>query len=301
MSTTSHTMSTAPSELGQLGAEGMRDLLRRATGGAPIATYAEGDPPIGWEVLAAGGWDVIGVPDGEDGASLRDLVEIVRWWGRACVQQPLVPSLLAKRHSATAAAHDGPVTMGLPLVGTTAGYVPFGGTDGIVVTTGLGAGTDQLVPVPAGEPDTLGLTMQGVETDLVTTLSPTAAREIAVLLAAEATGGAERLLADSIIFASGREQFGRPVGSFQAVKHHVANAAIAAEVAETAVIWAAERPDEAFRGALFAVERSIDVAELAIQVHGGLGFTWEMGLHFPLRQMLKARELVAGLETTHGR
>lgn len=52
---------------------------------------------------------------------------------------------------------------------------------------------------------------------------------------------------------------------------------------------------ETFRGALFAVDQSIEVAEIAIQVHGGLGFTWEMGLHFYLRHMLAVRELVSGL------
>ncbi|MEV5302675.1 MULTISPECIES: acyl-CoA dehydrogenase family protein [Amycolatopsis methanolica group] len=293
-----HTMTTTPSEVGTLGAEAIRDVLRRATAGSPIATYAEGQPPVSWSVLAEGGWDLIGHP--ENGASVRDLAEIARAWGYGCVPLPLIPTLVAKRHSAAAAVHDGPVTLALPLSGTTRSYVPFGQVAGIRLATGLGTGTDELADVPDGHADDLALTMLGLESDVRTALTETVAREVAVLLAAEATGGAERLLADSNAFVAERKQFGKPVGAFQAVKHHLADAAIAAELAETGVIWAAERPREAFRGSLFAIDRGIDIAELAIQVHGGLGFTWEMGLHFPLRQMMMARELVCALEERYG-
>lgn len=293
-----YTMTTTPSEVGTVGAEALREVLRRATSGSPLATYAEGEPPLSWEVLASGGWDLIGHP--ENGASVRDLAEIARAWGYGCVPLPLIPSLLVKRHSTVAAGHEGPVTLALPLVGTGSSYVPFGQVAGIRLATGLGTGSDELANIPEGSADDLALTMLGIESAARTALTGSVAREIAVLLAAEATGGAERLLADSNAFVGERKQFGKPVGAFQAVKHHLANAAIAAELAETAVIWAAERPEEAFRGALFAIERSIDIGELAIQVHGGLGFTWEMGLHFPLRQMMMARELVAALEDAHG-
>lgn len=293
-----HTMTTTPTETGRLGSEGVRDLLKRSTAGQAVAAYAEDEPPVSWQTLSLGGWDAIGVQD-EEGVLLRDLAEIAREWGRACVQQPLVPTIMAKRHSRAAAEHEGPVTMALPLAGNGVGYVPHGQGEGVVVALGLGAGTDELLPAPPGTSDGLAITMRGVETDLRTIMSDTAAREMAVVLAAEVSGGAERLLEDSVAFVGERQQFGRPVGSFQAVKHHLANAAIAAELAETAVIWGAERPEEAFRGARFAVERSIDVAEIAIQAHGGLGFTWEMGLHFFLRHMMLVREIVVALEAEH--
>lgn len=294
-----HTMTTTPTEIGLLGSEGVRDLLKRSTSGQAVAAYAEAEPPLSWRTLAEGGWDVIGVQDEEE-VRLRDLVEIARAWGRGCVQQPLVPTIMAKRHSRAAAEHEGPVTVALPLVGTGVGHVPHGRRGDVVVAAGLGAGTDELLPVPDGDADDFAITVRGVETDLRTAMSDTVAREMAVILAAEVTGGAERLLEDSVAFAGEREQFGRPVGSFQAVKHHLADAAIAAELAETAVIWGAERPEEAFRGARFAVQRSIDVAEIAVQVHGGLGFTWEMGLHFFLRNMMLVRDVVVALEEEHG-
>ncbi|WP_170856907.1 acyl-CoA dehydrogenase family protein [Geodermatophilus africanus] len=292
-------MSTQPSELGDAAAEGVGELLRRGTKGAPIATYAEGEPPISWQTISDGGWDVFGVLDDGEGASLRDLVELARAWGHGCVQQPLVTTLLAKRHSAAAAAHAGPVTIALPLPGGAAPYVPFGQVPGVVLATGLGRGSDELVPVPEGTPETLAISSRGIQADVHTELAAVVAREIAVTLAAAATGMAERLLADTLAFVKEREQFGKPIGSFQAVKHQLADAAIDAELAETAVIWGAERPDEAFRGALFAVDRCIDIAETAIQAQGGLGFTWEVGLHFPLRQMILTRDVVNALEVEH--
>jgi hypothetical protein len=301
MNETVHTMATRPTELGEVAAEGIGELLRRGTRGAPIATYAEGEPPISWETIAEGGWDQFGVLDGGEGPSLRDLVELARAWGRGCVQQPLLPSLIAKRHSAAARSYEGPVSLALPLPGGGSSYIPFGQRDDVVVATGLGAGHDGVVAAPAGRPDTLAIVSRGLETEaLRTDLSAMVAREIAVVGAAAVTGGAERVLADTIDFARERQQFGKPIGSFQAVKHHLADAAIDAELAETAVIWAAERPEESFRGALFAADRCIDILELCIQVCGGLGFTWEMGLHFPLRQMMLTRDLVRALEAEHG-
>jgi len=96
-------------------------------------------------------------------------------------------------------------------------------------------------------------------------------------------------------YAKDREQFGRPIGSFQAIKHRLADMHSDAEYAETSVIWASMEREQAERATLYALDTSIRVAESAIQVHGGMGFTWEMGLHFYLRAMLTQRELVTGL------
>lgn len=296
-----HTMTTAPSELGEVAVEGVQELLRRGTRGLPVAAYADGPSPISWATIAEGGWDQFGILDGADGASARDLVALARAWGRGCIKQPLLPTLLAKRYSAAAAENVGPVTFALPLPDSDRSFVPFGQLgDEIVVATGLGVDRDELVPVPAGAPDELGLVSLGSVVDRRTELSDQTARELAVVLAAEATGAAEQLLADSLAFVKERVQFGKPIGTFQAVKHQLADAAISAELAETAVIWGSERLDEAFRGAAFATRRSLDIAQTAVQAHGGLGFTWEMGLHFPFRQIMLARELVTALEARHG-
>lgn len=295
-----YAMTTMPTDFGQMGGEGIRDLVKRATGLAPIATYAEqADPPISWDAIADAGWDLAGVVEDGEGASTRDLVEIAREWGYGCIPQPLLPTLLSKRLSPVARAANGPVTFSLPWGDEW--LIPYGNLPGISAVTALGVEEGNLVPVGGGEDDGLDLVGRGTRlAESVTVITDEAAREIALTLAAESLGCAERLLADSIDFVKQRTQFGRPVGSFQAVKHKLANSAVAVESAETALIWGSQRPDDAFRSTVFAVDRCVDVAEVAIQVHGGIGFTWEAGLHFPFRKLLSARRVTESLQARHG-
>lgn len=293
-----YAMTTLPNEYGSMGAEGIEDLVKRATSHAPIATYVEEpEPPISWAALADAGWDLAGIVDDDICASARDLVAIAKAWGYGSIPQPLLPSLLAKRLSAAAREVDGPVTFALPF--GDGALIPFGALDGIVVASALGGIDGDVTGVPTGEVDGLDLVGRGVHAPTPTTFTTEAAREVALVLAAEVLGGAERLLADSLTFVIEREQFGRPVGSFQAVKHNLATATVNVEAADTALIWGSQREDNAFRGALFAVDRCIDAAEIAVHVHGGLGFTWEVGLHFPLRKMLSVRRVIDRLERNH--
>jgi alkylation response protein AidB-like acyl-CoA dehydrogenase len=160
----------------------------------------------------------------------------------------------------------------------------------------LGTGSGSVIAVTAAPEDELDLTLHASSNETATIFSDDAARETAVIYAATAVGAASRLLELGVDYAKEREQFGSPIGSFQAVKHHLANALLAVEQAETAVIWASLTDDEAYRPALFAIEKSIAAAELIIQVFGGIGFTWELGLHYYLRHMLFTREIVVGLK-----
>ena len=293
-----YAMTTLPNEYGLMGAEGIGDLVKRATSHAPIATYVEEpEPPISWSAIADAGWDLAGIVEDDTCASTRDLVAIAKAWGYGSIPQPLLPSLLAKRLSAAAREVDGPVTFALPL--GDGALVPFGAVDGIVVATALGDIEGEVTGVPAGEVDGLDLVGRGIHAPTATRFTEEAAREVALVLAAEVLGGAERLLADSLSFVNEREQFGRPVGSFQAVKHNLATATVDVEAADTALIWGSQQEANAFRGALFAVDRCIDAAEIAVHVHGGLGFTWEVGLHFPLRKMLSVRRIIDRLERNH--
>lgn len=293
-----YAMTTLPNEYGLMGAEGIGDLVKRATSHAPIATYVEEpEPPISWSAIADAGWDLAGIVEDDTCASTRDLVAIAKAWGYGSIPQPLLPSLLAKRLSAAAREVDGPVTFALPL--GDGALVPFGAVDGIVVATALGDIEGDVTGAPAGEVDGLDLVGRGIHAPTATRFTAEAAREVALVLAAEVLGGAERLLADSLSFVNEREQFGRPVGSFQAVKHNLATATVDVEAADTALIWGSQQETNAFRGALFAVDRCIDAAEIAVHVHGGLGFTWEVGLHFPLRKMLSVRRIIDRLERNH--
>lgn len=108
-----------------------------------------------------------------------------------------------------------------------------------------------------------------------------------ICLAAEALGGAQAALDRTVAYARERVQFGRPIGSFQAYKHRLADMMIEIEQARSAVYWAAcavdENSDEtaiALHAAKsFAADTYFMCAGNMIQLHGGIGFTWEHDAH----------------------
>jgi alkylation response protein AidB-like acyl-CoA dehydrogenase len=105
----------------------------------------------------------------------------------------------------------------------------------------------------------------------------------AIMLAAEQTGAAERCLDMTVDYAKTRVQFGRVIGSFQAVKHRLADLMVLVESAKSAVYYAACTADEDPAGLLeaasiartYASETFLACAGEAIQLHGGIGFTWD--------------------------
>lgn len=130
---------------------------------------------------------------------------------------------------------------------------------------------------------------------------------LAVHRAVDALGAAARLLDMTVSYAGQREQFGAPIGSFQAVKHHCADMAVAVE-ASRASLWAAAlaldtapaaaRSRAASAAAAYAKSAAAKVAGTALQVHGGIGFTWEHDLHLFLRR-IKVDEAFNGSVAEH--
>jgi alkylation response protein AidB-like acyl-CoA dehydrogenase len=115
----------------------------------------------------------------------------------------------------------------------------------------------------------------------------------AVLTAAYQVGMAHACVERATAYSLERQQFDRPVGSFQAIKHLLADALVRAEVARTAVHAAAVTLDDpevgslarAVAGAkLLAGEAALKNAKTAVQVHGGMGFTWEVDMHLYLKR-----------------
>lgn len=108
-----------------------------------------------------------------------------------------------------------------------------------------------------------------------------------ICLAAEALGGAQEALDRTVAYAKERVQFGRPIGSFQAYKHRLADMMIEIEQARSAVYWAACAVDEGSDEAAIALHAAKSfcadtffmVAGNMIQLHGGIGFTWEHDAH----------------------
>ncbi len=118
-------------------------------------------------------------------------------------------------------------------------------------------------------------------------------RHGAVLTAAYQVGMASRLTAMSVEYAKERVQFDRPIGSFQAIKHLLADMVVRTEVARAAVYAAAAHLDEPSEPDLdltigvakaLAGEAAVTNGKTATQVHGGMGFTWEVDVHLYLKR-----------------
>ena len=131
-----------------------------------------------------------------------------------------------------------------------------------------------------------------------------------VVLSAAAAGGARWCLDSAAEHARTREQFGRPIGQFQGIKHRLANMLVAVEQAvaatwDAAMVLEAEvgatTGDETDQGSLavqlaaaLAIDGYVEAAKGAIQVLGGMGFTWEHDAHVHLRRSTTLRQLIGG-------
>src|SRR5580693_9227209 len=153
----------------------------------------------------------------------------------------------------------------------------------------------------SGTPATLIGTDGGAEAGLSKTLDLAA-----VALAAEQVGGAQRVLDASVEYAKTRIQFGRPIGSFQAIKHKCADMLLEVESAKSAAYYAAwaaaedsdELPVVASLAKSYCSEAYFHSAAENIQIHGGIGFTWEHPAHLYFKRA-KSSELLLGDPSYH--
>lgn len=284
----------APNELGVEASGAIEELLGKVLGGLPVADYVISSP-VDWSVFAGGGWDMLAAPEEADGgaATLRDLVVVAKVVGRWLPASPIMTTILAKRWSAAARDAEGSVTVA---VRTPAGrtIVPFGSVENVQVLTDTGS-SGTLRPPEDLVDDDFTPSLRAAEGGEPTQFDAVAARELAVVWAAEAVGAAERLLEIGVAFVKQREQFGQPIGRFQAIKHHLANALISLEQAESAVLWAGAEAPSLAAALDVAFTSALHTSEIVLQVHGGLGFTWELGLHMYLRHIVSLRQLAMAL------
>ncbi len=128
----------------------------------------------------------------------------------------------------------------------------------------------------------------------------------AVALAAEQVGGAQMVLDMSVEYAKVRVQFGRPIGSFQAIKHKCADMLLEVESAKSAAYYAGwcaaelndELPSVASLAKAYCSDAYFHAAAENIQIHGGIGFTWEHPAHLYFKRA-KSSELLFGDPTYH--
>src|SRR5581483_2231897 len=122
-----------------------------------------------------------------------------------------------------------------------------------------------------------------------------------VALAAEMMGGAQRVLEMAVEYSKVREQFGRPIGSFQAIQHKCANMMVDVEGAKSVVYYAAwavsngvaDAPLAAAVAKAAASDAYRRTAAEGIQIHGGIGFTWEHDMHLYFKRA-KSSEVTLG-------
>ncbi|MEV6763638.1 acyl-CoA dehydrogenase family protein [Streptomyces sp. NPDC051105] len=111
---------------------------------------------------------------------------------------------------------------------------------------------------------------------------------VAAVLAGEAVGAADRALERTVEYVKQREQFGRPIGSFQAVKHRLADVHVAVRAARSAAYYAAWATAQGEPAGGLALAQALEALRTAaaegIQLHGGIGFTWEHEAHLAFKR-----------------
>ncbi|MDQ1466702.1 MAG: hypothetical protein QOH10_1117 [Actinomycetota bacterium] len=274
----------------------LRDGIASLLGGRfDAARIRAGFDRAMWDELAAAGVFSLGA----DGFGWADRVVVFEQLGEACVPGPLVAGSLA---NGLVAGVVGGVDR--PRAGEPAMVEHLDRLDHLVVLDADGVwALDTAAVALAGEPSPWPL-------DPLTPVTRVAAlpageriggpdlarewrRQGAVLTAAFALGLAQRCTGLAVAYASTRQQFDRPIGSFQAVKHLLADMLVRTEVARAAVYATGAHLDDpdlpglgrAVAGAkVVAGDAAVANGKAATQVFGGMGFTWEVDVHLYLKR-----------------
>jgi alkylation response protein AidB-like acyl-CoA dehydrogenase len=319
-----------------MGFEEFHDELRSVAG-----DLLAKDGAVDWPVLAGAGWTGLEVPEtlGGAGATFAEVALISTEIGRAAATTPYLGSVVlavgALNMLPPNAIRD-ELLAGIA-TGTTRCAVAM---DGFTLEGGRLTGRAEFVPDAAGA-DRLLLLAGGVLVEAVPTVvrqpvldetrqlavvtaadvevsnvmrfqgdSRAAVRQLrdraAVAVACDSLGLAEAMLSATVEYAKVRSQFGRPIGSFQAVKHACADMLVQIEVsrqlveAAVAAVTAGDATPEAAMAKSHVCSAAVDVAGKAMQLHGGIGYTWESGIHVYLKRAALNRSLF-GSSAAHRR
>jgi alkylation response protein AidB-like acyl-CoA dehydrogenase len=265
-----------------------------------------------WKQISELGWPGIAIAedDGGQGLGMVELAVLLEESGYACAPTPLLGTAGAAL-VISAAGSDEQRSEWLPRLASGEATGAFGGfadgnstlfcdlptADVVVTFDGEGA-----LLAPASEVDfepfqaidstrTYGVVSDAAGERLAGDVD-TGRDRLAVAIAAELTGIAERAMEMAVDYARERQQFGRPIGSYQAVSHRCAAMLLATEESRSLTYYAAwtadAEPESLPLAAAMAAARSADagweVPASALQVFGGIGFTWEHDLQFWLKR-----------------
>ncbi|MEE1806046.1 acyl-CoA dehydrogenase family protein [Streptomyces sp. BE133] len=278
---------------------GVRELLAGRFGRDRMRAALDGGTGIDralWRELGEAGFFALRLPETEGGVGLGlpESVLLFEEAGRSLLPGPLIATHLAA--GAVKGAAEGETVVAVLDAGQPVGHL--GDADGLLVLgpeearvmTG-GALRDVVReatrPLRSLDPFTPLWRVTGpVEPGELLSGGARLRDEGALLAAAEQLGSAARTTEMAVQHAGEREQFGSPIGSFQAVKHLCAGMLVRAELARSAVYAAAVTADRAeIAGAkLLADDAAVRNARDCLQVHGGMGFTWEADVHLHLKR-----------------
>ncbi len=282
------------SAIGREAVDAFSRLLRDRTSSVPLGDeYFSRDRGPLWSELAAAGWTCVadGPRPGADGDfGLLELASLAEQWGRTLVPLPLVETIAVRRWMASRPPPDRRLSYAL-VSAEDEHLVPF--ADRIDAVGAVRDGEIRCVqpPVPAGW-DLFAPSMPIGLARGPGGLSVPARIDVAILTTATAVGAAASALEAAVGYAKLRRQFGRPIGSFQAVKHRLADMHARVEMSRSALAWACADRMSSGRATRAALALSLRTAEDAVQVHGGIAYSWEGPAHWPLRHVMAVRRIV---------
>lgn len=263
-------------------AEAVRDFLSGTHGPEVLRRLdADGnrDPAI-WQSLVEMGLTglVISEDHGGMGLGLLDAVLVARECGRACLAEPLVEAAFVRAPWLMAQGNEDALEA-------------------------IAKGEDKATPahtINGWQTDGSGEALESIDPLRNLTALPVDASDDprllnlgAIMASAQLVGAGEAMLEQAIEYSKIREQFGQPIGGFQAIKHKLANVAVALEFARPVLLRAAQALDDGIDSAslhvshakLSATDAAYLSAESAIQVHGAMGYTYEVDLHFWMKRV----------------
>jgi len=271
--------------------------------------------------IAASGWRQLrsATDDGRPWASAVEVAIVAEELARGLADSPFLGPTLAAELRRCAGAPDAPATETVALgpdlaevivTGTVAVAIDVAGAEAALVV-----GADGVLSAVAvdGAPTTVDLTRPTTAVaiaggEVVGSVAADDLRRTSALALAATTadlvGTMQGALDLTVAYAKDREQYGAPIGSFQAVAHLLAEAVVHLEGSRTALLhaaWAVDVLDPAAAVAAaasakaYAARAAREVCEIAIQVHGGIGHTWECLAHVHLRRALLATDILGGV------
>jgi alkylation response protein AidB-like acyl-CoA dehydrogenase len=285
-------------------------------GSRAIAESAQGFDPVLWQSLCDIGVPGLLVPerDGGSGASMTELSLVAEELGAALTPSPLLASVLATAALAgtgsdllpeivsgqriAALVPEGVTARNRRIIGAADFVLNAADADVLlVVADGVHAVPADAAGVQVISTPTVDGTVRLAQVSLdcpaepISRDTPTGFEDLArIVVAAEQVGAAARCLALTVDYTKSRNQFGRPIGGFQALKHRMADVHVAVESARSAVRHAAAEADPATLPEFAAVARvratqALDLAAAEmVQLHGGIAITWEHDAHLYLKR-----------------